>query len=139
LTESTLLSLLGGVLGLLLAVGGLRALMSFVPADLENLHDAGMNGWVLGFTIAICVATGLVCGLLPALRTLNTNLAGVLKQGSKGTSAAGHHRTHNLLVISEIAMALIPLVGAGLLLRSFQHLLEVDPGFRVDHILTMEI
>jgi predicted permease len=139
LTESTLLSLLGGGLGLLLAIGGLRTLMAFVPADLEILHDTGMNGWVLGFTVAICVATGLVCGLLPALRTLKTNLAGVLKQGSKGTSAAGHHRTHNLLVVSEIAMALIPLVGAGLLLRSFQHLLEVDPGFRVDHILTMEI
>jgi putative ABC transport system permease protein len=72
-------------------------------------------------------------------RTLKTNLAGVLKQGNKGASAAGRHRTHNLLVISEIAMALIPLIGAGLLLRSFQHLLEVDPGFRMDHILTMEI
>src|SRR4029077_12115712 len=67
------------------------------------------------------------------------NLAGVLKQGSKGGSSSGHHRTHNLLVISEIAMALVPLIGAGLLLRSFQHLLEVDPGFRADHILTMEI
>jgi len=139
LTESTLLSLLGGGLGLLFAVGGLRALMAFVPADLGVLRETGMNGWVLGFTIVVCLATGLVCGLLPALRTLKTNLAGVLKQGSKGASASGHHRTHNLLVISEIAMALIPLIGAGLLLRSFQHLLEVDPGFRVDHILTMEI
>jgi hypothetical protein len=70
---------------------------------------------------------------------LKNNLAGVLKQGSKGSSALGHHRTHNMLVISEIAMALVPLIGAGLLLRSFQHLLEVDPGFRTDHILTMEI
>jgi putative ABC transport system permease protein len=139
LTESTLLSLLGGVLGVLLAVGGLRALMAFVPANLEILHDTEMNGSVLRFTIALCAATGLVCGLLPALRTLKTNLAGVLKQGSKGASATGHHRTHSLLVISEIAMALIPLVGAGLLLRSFQHLLDVHPGFRVDHILTMEI
>jgi len=70
---------------------------------------------------------------------LKSNLAGVLKQGTKGSRASGHHRTHSLLVISEIAMALIPLIGAGLLLRSFQHLLEVDPGFRTDHILTMEI
>src|SRR5260370_24142709 len=70
---------------------------------------------------------------------LKNNLAGVLKQGSKGSSSAGHHRTHNLLVISEIAMALVPLIGAGLLLRSFQHLLEVDPGFRPDHVLAMEI
>jgi putative ABC transport system permease protein len=139
LTESTLLSLLGGVLGVFFATAGLRALVALVPADLAILNGTGLNGWVLGFTIAICLATGLACGLLPAARTLNTNLAGVLKQGSKGASASGHHRTHNLLVISEIAMALVPLIGAGLLLRSFQHLLEVDPGFRADHTLTMEI
>jgi len=139
LTESTLLSMLGGAVGLLFAVGGLRALMAFVPADLGILHETGVNIWVLGFTIVVCLATGVVCGLLPALRTLKTNLAGVLKQGSKGASASGHHRTHNLLVVSEIAMALVPLIGAGLLLRSFQRVLEVDPGFRVDHILTMEI
>jgi putative ABC transport system permease protein len=139
LTESTLLSLLGGVLGVFFATAGLRALVALVPADLAILNGAGLNGWVLGFTIAICLATGLACGLLPAARTLNTNLAGVLKQGSKGASASGHHRTHNLLVISEIAMALVPLIGAGLLLRSLQHLLEVDPGFRADHTLTMEI
>jgi predicted permease len=139
LTESTLLSLLGGAMGVLFAIVGLRALMALVPANLAILNGTGLNGWVLGFTIAICLATGLVCGLLPAARTLKTNLAGVLKQGSKGASSSGHHKTHNLLVISEIAMALVPLIGAGLLLRSFQHLLEVDPGFRPDHILTMEI
>jgi putative ABC transport system permease protein len=139
LTESTLLSLLGGVLGVFFAIAGLRALMALVPADLAILNGTGLNAWVLGFTIAVCLATGLVCGLLPAARTLKTNLAGVLKQGSKGASSSGHHKTHNLLVISEIAMALVPLIGAGLLLRSFQHLLEVDPGFRPDHILTMEI
>lgn len=139
LTESTLLSLLGGVLGVFFAIAGLRALMALVPADLAILNGTGLNGWVLAFTIAVCLATGLVCGLLPAARTLKTNLAGVLKQGSKGASSSGHHKTHNLLVISEIAMALVPLIGAGLLLRSFQHLLQVDPGFRADHILTMEI
>ncbi|MGH9676144.1 MAG: FtsX-like permease family protein, partial [Candidatus Acidiferrum sp.] len=79
------------------------------------------------------------CGLLPALRMLRSDLAGVLKQGSKGASSSGHHRTHNLLVVSEIAMSLIPLIGAGLLLRSFQHLIDVDPGFRADHLLTMEV
>jgi len=63
----------------------------------------------------------------------------MLKQGSKGSSAPGHQRTHNLLVISEIAMALVPLIGAGLLLRSFQRLMEVDPGFRAEHVLAMEI
>ena len=139
LTESTLLSLLGGVLGVFFAVAGLKALMAMVPSNLTILKGTGLNGWVLGFTIAICLSTGPICGLLPAARTLKTNLAGVLKQGSKGASTSGHHKTHNLLVISEVAMALVPLIGAGLLLRSFQHLLEVDPGFRADHILTMEI
>jgi putative ABC transport system permease protein len=139
LTESVLLSFLGGGLGLIFAVAGLRILKSFVPGDLAVLQDAGLNGWVLGFTLTVCLAAGLACGLLPALRMLRTNLAGVLKQGSKGASAAAHHRTHNLLVVSEVAMALVPLVGAGLLLRSFQHLLQVDPGFQIEHILTMEV
>ena len=139
LTESSLLSLVGGVLGVSFAIVGQKALMALVPADLAILRETGLNGWVLGFTIAICLATGLICGLLPAARSLKTNLAGVLKQGSKGESSSDHHKTHNLLVVSEIAMALVPLIGAGLLLRSFQHLLEVDPGFRADHVLTMEI
>jgi putative ABC transport system permease protein len=139
LTESMLLSLAGGALGMILAVAGLRTLMAFVPADLGVLRESGLNSTVLAFTAADCVATGIICGLLPALRTLRANLAGTLKQGSKGTSGSGHRRIHNFLVISEIAMALVPLIGAGLLLRSFQHLLEVDPGFRVDHILTMEV
>jgi len=139
LTESMLLSLAGSALGLILAVGGLRFLMAFVPADLGVLRESGLNSKVLAFTAAVCVATGIICGLLPALRTFRANLAGVLKQGSKGTSGTGHRRTHNVLVISEIAMALVLLIGAGLLLRSFQHLLEVDPGFRVDHILVGEV
>jgi len=139
LIESTLLSLFGGVLGVFFAIAGLKALITLVPGDLASLNGTGLNSRVLGFTIAICLATGLGCGLLPAARTLKTNLAGGLKQGSKGGSSPSHHKTHNLLVISEIAMALIPLIGAGLLLRSFQHLLDVDPGFRAEHILTMEI
>jgi putative ABC transport system permease protein len=139
LTESTLLSLCGGAVGVFFALAGLRALMAFVPGHLSILHETGLNGWVLGFTMVVCLATGVVCGLLPALRMLKTDLAGVLKQGSKGASSSGYHRTHNLLVVSEIAMALIPLIGAGLLLRSFQNLIEVDPGFRADHLLTMEV
>jgi len=131
--------MLGGALGVLFAIAGLKALMASVPANFAIVNGTGLNGWVLGFTAVVCLTAGLACGFLPAVRMLKSNLAGVLKQGTKGSSASGHHRTHSLLVISEIAMALIPLIGAGLLLRSFQHLLEVDPGFRTDHILTMEI
>ena len=139
LTESVLLSFAGGAIGILFAVLGLKALMAFVPPELAVLHSAGLNGWVLGFALTICVAAGLVSGLLPAVRTLKTNLASVLKDGVKGSSASGQRRTQNLLVVFEVAMALLPLTGAGLLLRSFQHLLQVDPGFRSEHVLTLEV
>jgi putative ABC transport system permease protein len=139
LTESVLLSLLGGALGLLIAFAGLKVLMSLAPANLAVLHETGLNGTVLGFTIAVCLTAGIVCGALPALQSLKLNLDSVLKQGSKGTSALGRQRVHNSLVVAEIAMALIPLIGAGLLLRSFQHMLDVDPGFQTDHVLTMNV
>jgi putative ABC transport system permease protein len=139
LTESMLLSFSGGALGLFFAFVGLQALLAFVPAELAVLRETRLNGWVLGFTLAICLTVGVACGLLPALRALKTNLASVLKQGSKGTGAVAHQRTHNLLVIFEVAMALVPLIGAGLLLRSLEHLLLVDPGFQTGHILTMEV
>jgi len=139
LTESMLLAFAGGALGLLVAFAGSRALLSLAPADLDVLRGNELNGWVLTFAAAVCVVAGLVCGALPAFKTLKTNLNDVLKQGSTGASALGGHRVHHALVIAEIAMALIPLVGAGLLLRSFERLVEVDPGFRPDHLLTMNI
>jgi putative ABC transport system permease protein len=139
LTESVLLSLLGGALGLLLAFAGLKMLMALAPPNLAVLHETGLNGAVLGFTIAVCLITGLVCGTLPALQSLRMNLDTVLKQGSKGTSSAGRQKVLNILVVTEIAMALVPLIGAGLLLRSFQHTLDVDPGFQTDHVLTMNV
>jgi|HubBroStandDraft_1064217.scaffolds.fasta_scaffold01357_4 putative ABC transport system permease protein len=139
LTESVLLSLCGGIVGLLCAIGGLKGLMAFAPPDLGVLHDAELNRWVLGFTVCVCVAAGLACGALPALQALKTNLNDVLKQGSKGASARGSHQVHNALVVAEIAMALVPLIGAGLLLRSFQHLLSVEPGFQTDRVLTINV
>jgi putative ABC transport system permease protein len=124
---------------MLLAFAGLKVLLALAPAELSILKEVSLNGWVLLFTLAVCLLTGHLCGAAPAWKTLRTNLSSVLQQGSKGSSGGGNHRTHNLLVISEIAMALVPLLGAGLLLRSFQHLLQVDPGFRADHLLTLEI
>src|SRR5256884_7476838 len=111
----------------------------FPYTTLFRSREGGLNGAVLAFTAAVCAATGIICGLVPALRTLRANLAGALKQGSKGTAGSGPRKTHDILVVSEIAMALVALIGAGLLLRSLQHLLEVNPGFRVDHILSMEV
>jgi putative ABC transport system permease protein len=139
LTESMLLSFSGGALGLFFAFAGLEALLAFVPSELAVLRETHLNGWVLGFTLAICLTAGIACGLLPALRALKTNLAGVLRQGTKAAGSVAHQRTHNLLVIFEVALALVPLIGAGLLLRSLGHLLQVDPGFQTEHVLTMEV
>jgi putative ABC transport system permease protein len=138
-TESVLLSFIGGALGVLLASLGIEALTAMLPADLAVVHDVTLNGVVLAFTLGVCVLTGVACGLLPALQTLRADLGSVIKQGTKGSSAFGSRRVHDFLVVSEIAMALLTLIGAGLLLRSFHRLLSVSPGFHTDHVLTMLI
>ena len=139
LTESTLLALMGGALGLLLAAVGIKVLGEAVPANLAAAQQARLNGPVLLFTIVVCLAAGIVCGFLPALQARTANVNALLKQGGKGSGGLSSRRLHNLLVISEIALALIPLVGAGLLLRSLHELLNVSPGFQADHVLTMYI
>jgi putative ABC transport system permease protein len=139
LTESLLLSLLGGALGIFLATTGLRLLGAFVPPDLAGVKEAGLNGWVLSFTMGVCFLTGTICGLIPALQTLKQNLHDTLKEGGRTTAGSGSQNIRNILVISEMALALIPLVGAGLLIRSFHRLLQEDPGFRPEHVLTMEV
>ncbi|MGB2591592.1 MAG: ABC transporter permease [Candidatus Acidiferrum sp.] len=139
LTESILLSLLGGVLGILLAVAGLRVLSAVVPSDLANIKGTGLDGAVLVFTVTVSFLAGLVCGLIPALQTLKQDLHNILKEGTRTAGAAGGQKLRSLLVVSEIALALIPLVGAGLLIRSFHRLLEVSPGFQRDHILALEV
>jgi putative ABC transport system permease protein len=139
LTESILLSLLGGALGILLAAAGLRVLSAFVPSDLASVKETGLNGWVLGFTLAVSFLVGLICGLIPAALTLKQDLHGILKEGTRTAGAAGGQKVRSFLVVSEIALALIPLIGAGLLIRSFHRLVEVNPGFQRDHILAMEM
>jgi putative ABC transport system permease protein len=139
LTESILLSLLGGALGVFLAAAGLRVLSAFVPADLATVKDTGLDRGVLGFTLAVSFLAGIVCGLIPAVQTLKQDLHGILKEGMRTAGAAGGQKIRSFLVVSEIALALIPLVGAGLLIRSFHRLVEVDPGFQRDHILAIEV
>jgi putative ABC transport system permease protein len=139
LTESVLLSLLGGALGLLLAATGLSVADKFVPPDFAGVRLGEVNGWVLGFTIAVCFLAGVVCGLIPALQTLKTDLHGVLKEGGRTSRGSGGQRVRHVIVVSQVALALIPLAGAGLLIRSFHRLLAVDPGFQPDHILAMEV
>jgi putative ABC transport system permease protein len=139
LTESVLLSFCGGCAGLLLAAFAIRALSAVAPPELSLIPEVGIDLRVLGFTIVICLAAGILCGLLPALRARLRDLYGVLKQGGKGSAAPNSHRVHSALVVAEIALALIPLIGAGLLLQSFRHLLDVAPGFQTDHILSMQL
>jgi predicted permease len=139
LTEALLISTGGGILGLVSAVFGLKALIALAPAQFISLRSVRLNLPVLAFTASVCVFTGLLCGILPAMQILKRSLSGVLNQGSKGAAGSGSHRIHNFLVASEIALALIPLIGAGLLTRSFQRLLEVSPGFEREHVLAVEI
>ena len=139
LTESILLALLGGLGGIFLAAASLRALNALVPSELAIIKNTGLDGWVLAFTIGVCFLCGIVCGLVPAIQTLNQDLHTVLKEGGRTSSASSGNKLRSFLVVSQVALALIPLVGAGLLLRSFDRLLSVDPGFRPDHILTMQV
>jgi predicted permease len=139
LTESVLLSLFGGALGIFLASVGLQALKAFAPAEISIVNEASLNAWVLAFTLAVCFLGGIACGLAPALQIVGRDLHAVLKEGSRTSAGGGGQRIRSVLAVSEIALALIPLVGAGLLLRSFHRLLEVDPGFRPEHILAMEV
>lgn len=139
LTETMLLALAGGGLGIALAVVGVKILGTSAPATVAAVRQTHLNGGVLLFTLAVCVLAGLACGLLPALQARKTNVNTVLKQGGRGTGALASRKLHNLVVVSEIALALIPLAGAGLLLHSLHDLLNTSPGFRADHLLSMHI
>jgi putative ABC transport system permease protein len=139
LTESMLICLCGGAAGLLLAWAGIHALSALAPAELAAIRETRIDVPVMAFTIGVCLTAGIVCGLLPAQRARLRDLSGILKQGSKGTGAPGSHRIHNALVVAEIALALVPLIGAGLLLQSFRRLLDVAPGFQTDHVLSVQI
>jgi predicted permease len=139
LTESMLLAFTGGALGLALAAAGVELLSALAPADLSFLQTSQLDSRVFLFTLVVCVLVGLICGLLPALQVRKMNVNDALKQGSKGSSTLSGRKLHSFVVISEIALALVPLVGAGLLLRSLHDLLNVNPGFRADHLLTMHV
>jgi putative ABC transport system permease protein len=141
LTESLLLSALGSLLGLVFAWWGLRALVAISPRELVNLRGVGLNLPVLGVTLAVSLATGFLFGLVPALESARLNLNGSLKEGGKGSAGQGarNRRLRNALVIAEVALALVLLAGAGLLIKSFVRLQEVDPGFHRENLLTMVV
>jgi putative ABC transport system permease protein len=138
LTESVLLSLLGGALGVLLAFWGVRGLVAALPSNIPRADEIRIDSEVLLFTLGIALFTGLAFGIAPAWKMSGTSVNDPLKEGGRGTTP-GHHRVRNTLVVGEIAMALILLVGAGLLLRSFYRVLQADAGFRPGGVLTANV
>ena len=140
ITESLLLSLAGGALGLLFAWASLGPLLKLSATSVPAVFAVGLDRRVLFFTLLVSLVTGLLFGIVPALRTAKLDLRETLNEGSRGSTAGpGHHRIRGALVAAEIAMAMLLLVGAGLLLRSFSRLQDVPPGFQADHLLVADL
>jgi putative ABC transport system permease protein len=140
LTESVVLALVGGAVGLLLALWGVPALVALNANGLPPGSDISLDARVLGYTLLLSVLTGVLFGLAPALHLARTNLQSTLKEGGRGSAGdRGGQRLRRGLVIGTVSLALTLLAGAGLLIRSFAAMSEVNPGFRPDHLLTLNI
>jgi putative ABC transport system permease protein len=138
LTESTLLAVIGGGLGILVAELGVRAVVRLSPPELPRLGAIAVNGPVLVVSLAVTTLVGLVCGLLPAIHALRANLHQGMQRGSR-RSAGTSRLTRGSLVVAEVALALVLLVGSGLLLRSMERLFAVSPGFEPSQLLTLQV
>ena len=140
LTESLLLASSGGVVGLALSLFLTDLLIAISPADVPRLDEIGLDARVLGFTVGVVCLVGLLFGLAPALQASKTDLNDALKEGGRSsTEGRGRNRVRALLVVSEIALSLLLLIGAGLLIKSFVLLRDVNPGFDAENVLTMRI
>ncbi|MBV9887139.1 MAG: ABC transporter permease [Acidobacteria bacterium] len=138
LTESVLLAAAGGALGLLVAIWGKTGALSLVSDSLPRAQEISLNWRVLLFTFAISIFSGILFGLAPAIRTLRENLQETLKEGGRGFSG-GKHRAQGLFVAIELSMAVVLLIGAGLMLRSLSRLWESSPGFDPNHVLAFQV
>jgi putative ABC transport system permease protein len=138
LTESSLLALLAGAVGLLIAKFGIQAIINFSPPNILHLDSVGIDAKVLAFTTAVSLLTGMLFGLAPALKISQSHPGAALKEGRSASGGTGGRRLGGLLVITEFSMAVLLLSGAGLLLRSFMHLQEVDPGFNPERVLLVQ-
>ena len=140
LTESVMLSLAGGAIGLLLAFWSVRLLSSLDLNEVPRLNEARVDPWVLSFTLTLSFITGLLFGLAPAAQVSKAKFNESLKEANRGLAGGSRQRyASGLLVISEIALALVLLVGAGLLTKSFLNLLRVNPGFNPENVLTIPV
>jgi putative ABC transport system permease protein len=138
LTESILLALLGGGVGLLLAFWGLESLLALAPEDLPRIKDVSLDARVLGFTLVVTLMTGVIFGMAPSLHASSPKLNETLKEAGRGTTS-GRHRVRNSLVVVEVALALMLLICSGLMIRSFIRLQRVNPGFNPDNALAVNI
>jgi predicted permease len=138
LTESALLSLLAGLFGLVLATTGMKALISFAPQGIPRLDGVKIDPIVIAFTLGVSLLTGLLFGLVPALKVSQSDPGGALKEGRSSMGGLGGRRIRRLLVIAEFGLALPLLLGAGLLVRSFTHIQSVDPGFNPERVLLVQ-
>ena len=140
LTESLLLATSGGALGLLLGYLGINLLIALSPDNTPRLHEVRLDFTVLGFTLLLSLVTGIIFGLLPAFQSAKPDLTEALKESNRGSVAAfQRHRARSLLVIAEVAIALVVLTGAGLMVRSFVQLRAVNPGFNQENVLTVQL
>ncbi|HEX3702691.1 MAG TPA: ABC transporter permease [Vicinamibacterales bacterium] len=138
LTESTLLSLAGGVVGLLFAASTISLLTTFVGRFTSRTGEIGIDPWVLGFTLLVSIATGVVFGTFPALSS-RVDLVSAMKQGGRGSSeSVGRQRVQSALIVAQVAVSVVLLIGAGLLMSSFYRLQLVDPGYHADRVLAAE-
>ncbi|HET8946311.1 MAG TPA: ABC transporter permease, partial [Candidatus Polarisedimenticolia bacterium] len=139
LLENLLLALAGGAFGLVLAREGLRALTALLGDQLPRFTDVTLDGRVLAFTLLVSVATGLLAGILPALRLMRVHPAEALKQGGRGSGDAGGQKTRGALVVAEVSISLVLLVAAGLMVRTLDRLRAVEPGFDPRGVLSMTV
>ena len=139
LTESVLIALLGGLAGVALANWGVDLLLALKPANLPRLDSISVDGRALLFTLGISLLTGIIFGLAPAWQATRVNVSDALKEGGRSEAGGTKHRLRSALVAIEIALALVLLVGAGLLIKSFWRLRNVQPGFNPDNLMTMRI
>ena len=139
-TESVLLAVIGATIGAALASWAVDAVVAFGPRGLPRIDDIAVDGRVLGFSAALAIVTGIAFGLVPALHAARAELGQMLKEGARGTSSRrSTRRTRSALVVGEMALALVLLVGAGLLIRSFANLMRVNPGFRPENVLSFDV
>jgi len=139
LTESLMIGLAGGAIGLTIAIFGVDALIRLSPEDLPRLSEVTVDSSVFVFTLLLSLATGAVFGIIPAVQASRADINSVLKDGARGNAGAQSNRARAFLVIVEVATSMVLLVGAGLMINSFVRLLRIDPGFKAEKILTMFI